>query len=178
MKRDSQPAQDSTLSDVSEPNRPPHGLWARRVAVAIMVIAIATAAIGWLGVRSATKIATNDGYRLAVTYARVARAGLDVPLTIQVTAPAPIRESIVISISSGYFRMLEAPDFRPDPSVVSSDATTLYFTFAPPPAGNTMVIDYEASIQPSAQWGTSATIALRAGGVTRVSLPIRTALLP
>lgn len=125
VERDSRRTDDSTLCDVSEPNRPPHGLWARRVVVAAMVATIVTAALAWLGVHSAAESATNSGYRLTVTYARVARAGLDVPLTIQLAAPAPLHQNVVISISSGYFRILEILGFQPAPAKVSSDATTL-----------------------------------------------------
>lgn len=169
---------DSTLDDVAGPDRPDHGLWTRRIAVAVLSLLLITAATGWLGVRSRTEVAGKDGYRLAVTYAVVARAGLDVPLTLRVHEPQQIDHDVVIGITAGYFRIFETQGFFPEPSDVTSDGDTIWMTFSPPPSGRDLVIDYDAYIQPSSQRGATAVVTLVTGGISRAAVPIGTALVP
>lgn len=174
-------ADDSTLSGVSGiggQQRAEHGLWIRRVTVVILVIFIAAAASSLLGVHSVTVTAQSGGYRVDVRYARVARAGLDVPFTIRVQAPKPITEGVVIGVSADYFRMFETQGFFPEPAETHSDGSTVYLTFSPPPSGRVMVADYDAYIQPSAQLGKTATIRVRVDGAWRVSTTIHTSLVP
>lgn len=170
--------QDSTLSDVRPPDRPDRGFWLRRAAVGLMVVILVAAGGGLLGVRSATASAENDGYQLDVTYAAMARSGLDVPLTIRVRAPQPFQHDVVIGISADYFRMFETQGFFPDPSATTSDGATIYLTFDAPPTGNELVVDYDAYIQPAAQIGKAAVIDVFIDGIRRVSVPIHTRLVP
>jgi hypothetical protein len=170
---------DSTLERLRHPDdQATHGLWARRVAVTLLCLVLIAAGSGWMGVHSSSVSATANGYTLQVEYARVARAGLDVPFTLRVTADQPIKHEIVIGISADYFRMFETQGFFPDPTDATTDAGTVYLTFSPPPDGNTMVIDYDAYIQPAAQIGKGAEISVIIGGVHRVSVTISTTLLP
>lgn len=169
---------DSTLSLVYGPRRERHGLWARRVTVSLIFVLVAVAATGWLGVHSSTVTASGHGYQLTVRYAQVARAGLDVPFTLRVTAPEAISGDIVIGISADYFRMFETQGFFPEPSDTTSDADTVFLTFAPPPTGKVLVVDYDAYIQPANQIGKSATITVFVDGEPQVSTRITTELLP
>jgi len=173
------PDLDSTLEQLRGPHdRSRHGLWARRIMVGLMCLALVVAGTGWLGVHSDTVTATEGGYTLEVTYAQVARAGLDVPFTVRVTAPAPITDDVVLAIPADYFRMFETQGFFPEPSDVTADSDTVYLTFAAPPHGNAIVVDYDAYIQPAAQIGHRATIGVIIAGVPRVSVPISTTLVP
>lgn len=169
---------DSTLAGIGDEQRAAHGLWIRRATVAVLALIIAAAGSGFLGVMSATESVHDDGYQLTVTYARIARTGLDVPLTIRVQAPHAITNDVVIGISADYFRMYESQGFFPEPSDVTSDADTVYLTFSPPPAGDVLVVDYDAYIQPAAQRGKSASIRVQVDGTWRVSAVVRTALIP
>lgn len=171
-------AGDSTLDDVSGADRPVHGLWARRVAVAVMLLTLGIAGGGWLGVHSETSVVSAGGDRLEVTFARVARAGLDVPLTVRFHAAEPISGDIVIGISAAYFRMFETQGFFPEPSDMTSDAATVYLTFAPPPRGHDLVVDYDAYIQPASQRGAGTDVTVYIDGVRRLSVPIHTTLFP
>lgn len=172
---------DSTLDGVSgigEQRRAAHGLWLRRATVVALVALIATAGGGFLGVRSATATAESGGYRVDVTYARVARAGLAVPLTIRVRAPQPIVTGVVIGISEDYFGVVDSQGSRPEPDEVTSDADTVYFTFAPPPAGKVVTVDYDASIRPGARQGGATSIRIQVDGTWRVSTAVHTTLIP
>jgi hypothetical protein len=172
-------AVDSTLERLRYPdNQAIHGLWARRATVTLLCLILIAAGTGWMGVHSSTVSATADGYTLQVRYARVARAGLDVPFTVRLTADRPIEHQIVLGVTADYFRMFETQGFYPEPSDATTDAGTVYLTFEPPPHGSTLVIDYDAYIQPAAQIGKDATISVILGGVRRVSVTVNTILLP
>ncbi|HET8591473.1 MAG TPA: hypothetical protein VFM01_17695 [Nakamurella sp.] len=172
-------AKDSTLERLRHPHdQAVRGLWARRATVTLLCLILIAAGTGWMGVHSSTVTATADGYTLQVHYARVARAGLDVPFTVRVTAAEPIEHQIVLGITADYFRMFETQGFYPDPADATTDAGTVYLTFDPPPHGNTLVVDYDAYIQPAAQIGKDATISVILGGVRRVSVTVHTTLLP
>lgn len=171
----------STLEGVSgldEQRRAAHGLWLRRATVAILVVIIAAAGSGFLGAVDATSSAQRDGYRVDVTYARVARAGLDAPMTIRVRAPRPIVKGIAIGVSADYFRMLAGQGFVPEPTGMATDSDTVYLTFPPPRSGNVVVVEYHATIQPAVQQGRSASIQVRVDGAWRVSTTIHTTLIP
>jgi len=174
-------ADDSTLDDVSgigERRRVAHGLWMRRITVVILAALLVTGGSGYLGVMTATATAQGDGYRVDVTYARIDRAGLDAPLTIRVRAPQPIRKGVVLGISAAYFRLFASPGVSPEPSSVEADATTVYFTFLPPPSGNVLVVAFDASVKPATQQGRSTSIRVQIDGTWRVSTPVNTTLIP
>lgn len=174
-------ADDSTLDDVSgigERRRVAHGLWMRRITVVILAALLVTGGSGYLGVMTATAAAQSDGYRVDVTYARIARAGLDAPLTIRVRASQPIRKGVVLGISAAYFRLFDSQGVSPEPSSVDADATTVYFTFSPPPSGNVLVVAFDASVQPVTQQGRSTSIRVQIDGTWRVSAPVNTTLIP
>lgn len=169
---------DSTLDDVADENRPGRGLIIRRIAVLVLVLIIGAAAGSALGVHSYTATASKDGYTLAVTYPTIGRAGLDVPFTIRVTAPGRIDTDVIVGISADYFRMFETQGFFPDPAEMSADDETVWMTFSAPPTGRALTIDYDAYLQPAAQRGKAAIVTVITDGVPRVSVHIRTLLVP
>lgn len=166
------------VSGIGEHRRAAHGLWLRRATVVVLAAIIVAAGSGFLGVKSMTAAAHSDGYRVEVTYARVARAGLTVPFTIRVRTPQPIVTNVVIGISADYFSMFESQGSVPEPSNVAADSGTVYFTFAPPPSGNVVVVDYDAAIRAGAQQGESASIRIQVDGTWRVSTAVHTTLIP
>lgn len=168
----------TTLDDVRGLDRSDRGLWLRRATVLLLVCVQLAALSGWLGVRSKTASARANGYQLQVTYAAVARAGLDVPLTIRVQAPYEITGHIVVGISADYFRMFETQGFFPEPTEATADGDTVFLTFTPPPSGSVYVIDYDGYIQPANQRGKEARVSLLVDGTEKAAVQISTALLP
>lgn len=57
------------------------------------------------------------------------------------------------------------------------DSSTLYLTFTAPEA-DTLVVDYDAYIQPSSQQGETARLAVVEGSTPVVWIDYRTRLLP
>lgn len=174
---------DSTVRRLRDSESGPRPVWHRRIGVGALALIVAAAATGMLGVHSRQTSVSADGYTLTVTYAGIARPGLDVPLRIELRAPepfedGPLSEEIVLSINGSYFDFFETQGFHPEPSATSGDGETLYLTFDPPPDGSTFAVDYDAYIQPASQRGGDAVISLVVDDEPVVSANISTFLFP
>lgn len=171
-------SQDSTIRRLRAGDSGPRPVWHRRLGVAGLALIVLAGSLGFLGVHSRTVSNSADGYTLTVTYAGIARSGLDVPLKIELVSDKRLDSEIEIAVSAVYFDIFETQGFHPDPSGTSSDGKYIYFTFDPPPDGRTFVVDYDAYIQPSSQRGEDARIALIIDDKPAVSVDISTFLLP
>lgn len=176
-------SEDSTVRRLRNSESGPRPVWHRRVGVGALTLIVIAAATGMLGVHSRHVSATADGYTLTVTYAGVARPGLDVPLRIELMAAepfadGPLNDEIVLAITGSYFDIFETQGFHPEPSATTGDGTTLSLTFDPPPAGSTFAVDYDAYIQPASQRGASAVISLLIDDQPVVSTSFSTFLFP
>lgn len=172
---------DSTWqSDVGVPldeGSHPAGLWARRAMLILMAVAVLTATTGYLGVHTSTATARSNGYTLTLRYPGIARAGLDVQWQVTVVHPGGFGKQVTLGVTGDYFDIFETQGFHPQPSDETRDGHTLYLTFEAPP-GNTLVVYYDAYIQPASQQGKSATVSVIDHGSPVVSLDYRTRLLP
>ncbi|WP_029136928.1 hypothetical protein [Nakamurella lactea] len=167
----------STLSDIGS-RRPMFAVWARRVVISLMVVAILTAATGLLGVHSKRVEATAGGYTLSVEYAGVARAGLDVPLRIEVASEHPFGKEITLAVNRGYFTIFETQGFHPEPSASTSQGDDVLLTFDAPPGGGPLIVDYDAYIQPSSQIGSTGRVSVMRGTGRLVTVEFATFLFP
>lgn len=155
----------STLSAVRVGRRPRAALWARRTAATVMLAVVIVGASGLLGVRSdvrTTTASSGDGaWTLTVTYAEVARAGWDVPLSIRVTAPGPLAERpVTLTIDRAYLDLFETQGWNPDPASATGDADRVELEFDTPSDADVFQADFDAYIQPSAQLGAGSRITL------------------
>lgn len=155
-------------------------LWARRGFLALLTLALAAALLGELGDRTERTTATSaDGrWTLSLLHASVARAGLDVPWEVTVTREGGFDGPVVLGVTGTYLDLYETQGFRPEPSASYRDGSTLFLEFDPPPSGDTMVVAYDAYVQPASRQGSSGTLAVRSGDAVLVSLDFGTALLP
>ncbi|WP_121256482.1 hypothetical protein [Nocardioides ferulae] len=167
----------SSLHDV-DTRTPPHALWVRRGFVLVLAAFVAAGLSGVLGVRTATTTATSEDWRLELRHAAVARAGLDVPWEVTIEHVGGFTDDVVLSVTGDYLDIYETQGFAPEPVEMVRDGSTLYLTFAPPPAGETFVVSYDAYIQPASQRGAKATLSVLDGDVPVVSLDFETRLLP
>ncbi len=154
--------------------------WLRSAVVVVLVLVVGAAAAGLLGVHSSTASSTGDGYTAIVTYARVARAGWDVPFRIQVNGPEPLAgRTITIGVDRDYLSVFETQGLWPDPTDESGDPETVEWEFdAPPDQGDEFTVDYDAYIQPSAQIGADATVTVDIDDEQVAAVPISTLLFP
>jgi hypothetical protein len=154
------------------------GAWWRRVFMTVLALIVAAGLAGLLGVRDATADASENGWSVRVHYAATARAGLDVPFVITVRHAGGFGKQLTLALTGGYFDIFETQAFHPEPSDETRDGDTLYLTFNAPPDGDTFVVAYDAYIQPAAQTGRAARIAVVDQGSQVAAVDVRTRLLP
>jgi hypothetical protein len=167
----------STLADVRPVELGPRSVRGRTAIVALLLVIVIAGALGLLGVRSTTVTATSGGYTLSVTYAWIARAGLDVPWSVELHRDGGFDGPVTVAVTGEYFDIYEEQGLDPEPATQTADAQAVYWTFDPPP-GDTLGIDFDAYIQPASQWGASGTVAVLEGGQRVVSVGFTTALVP
>lgn len=174
----SETGSDSLLADVRPVSSGPPGRRWRWVGISVLLVVVVLGAVGVFGVHSRTTSRTANGYTLTVTYPQSARAGLDVPLRVDVHHPGGISDDPTLAISTDYFRMFETQGTYPDPSDATNDGLFVYLTFTKPPGGEDFLVDFDVYIQPGSQLGKSATVKLMIQGHEVARTAIRTWLVP
>jgi hypothetical protein len=149
----------------------------RRAALALLAVIVLAGATGLLGVRSATTTATSNGYTASFTHATVARAGWDVPWRLRIRHAGGFAGPVMVAVTGRAFDVFETQRFWPEPSAETRGGQFVYLTFDPPP-GETLLIDYDAYVQPSAQLGRSTTITVMVDRRPQVTVHASTFLVP
>jgi hypothetical protein len=151
--------------------------WARLVMLGVLALVVLADLVGLLGVHTSSATTTRDGYRLSLRYPDIARAGLDVQWQVTVSHPGGFGKEVVLAVTGDYFDIFETQGFHPQPSAETRDGHTLYLTFDAPP-GDTLVVYYDAYIQPASQQGKSARVAVLDHGAPAAWIDYRTRLVP
>jgi hypothetical protein len=191
----------STLADVRPVAEGPRPTSWHRLLVGLLTVIVVAGAAGLFGVRSTEASASGGGWTVSVTYASVARAGLDVPWKVNVRREGGFTGPVTLAVTADYFDIYEEQGLDPAPASETADGERLYWTFDPPPAGtrpgnsggpsgsvggpgllpasgDELAIDFDAYIQPSSQLGASGEVTVLDGGNEVVSVPFRTWLVP
>jgi hypothetical protein len=169
---------DDTLERLASGRQHVAGLWGRRVFVTALVVLLVAALAGFVGVRTATARGSEDGWSVSLDYPSVARAGLDVTFAATVRHDGGFGDVVTLALSGDYLDVYEQQGWHPEPSAERRDADTLYLTFDAPAEGDTLVVSYDAYVQPSAQRGRDGTLAVLTDGREVAVVPFRTRLLP
>jgi hypothetical protein len=151
--------------------------WTRRVWIVLLAALVAVGATGFLGVHTGTVSASGGGYDLTLRYPQVARAGLDVRWQVTLRHPGGFGKSVDLLVTGDYFDIFETQGVWPEPSAETRSARYVHWTFDPP-AGDTLVVDYDAYIQPASQVGRDGTVTVVVDGSPVVSVDFATRLLP
>ncbi|MFD1824790.1 MULTISPECIES: hypothetical protein [Mumia] len=168
----------TTFDDVPEGSTTGTARWTTRITLVVLCAVVVAGAAGLFGVRNLTATTEEDGWTLSVDYPRLARAGLDTPLSITVSNPDGVGEEVVLAISQEYLEIFEHQGIFPDPSDSSTDGKLLYLTVAAAPGATEVRIDFDVYIQPSSQQGEQATVSVVDDGRRIASTRIRTSLVP
>ena len=171
------PVPGSTRVGVERRERP-LAVWGRRGVLTVLVAFVLTGLSGFLGVHTTTASAEQDGYRVSVDYASVARAGLDVPWTVTVTTQSAFSDTVTLAVTGDYFDIFESQGFTPQPASSTRNDHTLYLAFDAP-GDDTFVVSYDAYIQPASQQGRDGTVGVVTDDRRTVAVvPFHTRLLP
>jgi hypothetical protein len=169
---------ETTLEGLETRRQDVAGAWWRRAFLVLLTLVVAAGLAGLLGVRDATASAEEDGWSLRVRYAAVAQSGLDVPFEMTVRHAGGLGQQVTLAVTGDYFDIYETQGFHPEPSGETRDGATLYLTFDAPPSGETMTVSYDAYIQPAAQLGRKATVAVWVDHRRVAPVELRTRLVP
>jgi hypothetical protein len=174
------PSSGSTLADVRPPERALRSLRVRRLVLTLLAALVVAGAAGVFGVHSATTSAAAGGYRLELTYPRIARSGLDVPWHVRVVRAGGFdpAEPVTLAVTARYFDIFETQGFHPEPDSARRDGRYLYLSFLAPPSGEVFEVDYDTYVQPAAQLGRDAELWVMAGGRRVVGVAYSTWLVP
>jgi hypothetical protein len=149
-------------ADVStDPSTWAHGLWFRRLFLALLAIVVLAGLVGVFGVRSREVSAQSPsgGVTLAVTYAQSARAGLDVPFEIEVHRDGGFDDDVVLLVSSDYLDLFNRNSIDPQPDAETSTAHNTRWEYDAPPT-DTFVVTVDMEVQQGRHWGRSGNVAV------------------
>lgn len=148
-------------------------------AIVLLAVVDAVAPFGVYGVDTDHVRASGGGFELDVRYGSVSRPALATPFDIEVTRPGGFDGPVTLSVTSDYLAMWDENGLDPEPMSSASDADRTYWTFEPPPEGDTMVVSFDARIEPAAQSGKSGRVAvLDVSGDTAVEVSFTTRVWP
>jgi hypothetical protein len=167
----------STTEGLAETSQPV-ALWLRRAAVAALATLVAASLVGLLGVRTAETSSRGNGYDLTLRYPAIGRAGLDAEWQVTVSKEGGLPDEVVLAVTGDYFDLFEAQAFHPEPTDSMRDGEMLYLTFTTHPGSDQLVVAFDAYLQPAAQQGGTATVAVWEGDSPVVTVDYRTRLLP
>ncbi len=169
----------------STPTRPrdvglPRLRWARamrRVALGALALVVLAGLLNLLGVRTATAIDADGGYRLEVTYAAVTRSGLATPWTVEVSHQGGFTGPITIRMTADYFDRLDFNQWYPEPSSTTIDGDVLVLTFESPP-GDVFTLRFDGRTSPTFSFGHRADTSFTSEGSPTLAVSYETVVMP
>jgi hypothetical protein len=149
------------------------------VLAAIMAVGLLDAAgvADVYGVDSTWVEAEGGGYALRVHHGTVSRPGLATPFEIVVERPGGFEGPLEVAIDRRYLHIWDENGSNPSPVVESTEDDWLVWTFEPP-RGDTFSYSFDGRIEPAAQTGRSASVAVLEDGLAVVQVDFTTRVLP
>ena len=157
--------------------------WGYGITTLVLTVLMALGvvdALGWwdtYGVDDATVRASGGGYDLAVRYGTVSRPALATPFEITVVRPGGFSEPITLVVDRAYLAMWDENGLLPAPSSETTRGDGVEWEFDPPD-GDTLVVWYDARIEPAVQRGRDGSVAVLDDGQAVVSVEFFTRVLP
>lgn len=151
--------------------------WLRRTMTALLFVFVIAGALAVFGVRDDTVSASGGGYTLSVDHATVTRPGLETPWTVRVAKAGGFDAPIELRTDAAYFEMFDQNGFSTEPDAVRRDGRYVVMEFEPP-AGDELVVSFDARLSPATQTGKSATTAVLVDGSPVVEVKYRTRVMP
>lgn len=167
----------STLEDVPEAGSR-RSLLGRRVGVVVLTLLVVGGLFGLFGDRlNVAEGDSGDSIHLAVTYPSVTRPGQDVPFEIEVTDSDGLDPEVTLALNADYLDIYETQAWYPAATDETRDGEWLYLTFATE-GRTTMVVGFDAYIQPDQVRGRDGRVAVVEDGVPAQPVEFKTTLFP
>jgi hypothetical protein len=155
-----------------------------RVCAVVLTLVVGGAAVEATGtpvygVHSRHATASHGGWSLDVHYGDRSRPALATPFDIVVHHDGGFDGPVTVAVTSEYLAMWDENGLDPAPSEETTDAERTIWTFDVPDDSATMAIGFDGRIEPAAQSGESARVAvLDDDGTELVAVDIETVVLP
>jgi hypothetical protein len=150
----------------------------RRAYLALLVVFLACGALGLFGVRTGAAQASGGGFDVEVHYAEMSRPGLATPWSVQVRKAGGFDGPVTLAVTQSYLDLFDENGLDPDPAAATSDDERVIWEFDPPESGDTLIISFDARIEPAAQAGRSGVVEVLVDGEPVVSVRFKTNLMP
>jgi hypothetical protein len=151
------------------------------VGIAIVVVVVALALSGVLGVRTSSAESTGRGISLRVEHGSVVRPGLAAPLSIELRFDEVLDadRTVEVSIDDSYLDLFDENGWRPEPSAqrVTADGR-LVLEVTVPSGEPATVLSFDARIGPAVEAGRHRATIEAASGGERTSVDVTTLVLP
>ncbi len=149
----------------------------RRLFMTVLIAFLILGLTGWLGVRSRTTTVQGGGYELSVTHGQTSRGGLATPWSVQIRHPGGFEGPITVSTDAKYLDLFDENGFDPDPSKATTAGELFVWEFDPP-LGDTLVVRFDARVEPARQGGARAVTSVLEDDRPVVSVSYETRLMP
>jgi hypothetical protein len=155
-----------------------YGLTSLALAVAVgLGVLDAVGATETYGVATAHVSAEGGGYALDVRYGKVSRPALATPLEIVVRRPGGFDGPVTVAIDRAYLAIWDENGVSPAPSSETTMGPWLVWELDPP-VGEELTVTFDGRIEPGAQQGAPAAVAVLEDDVPVVEVAFRTRVLP
>jgi len=157
--------------------------WERVVrygSLAMIVILVFAALLGFLGVRTSSATASGSGLSLTVDHSSITRAGLATPfsLVIESVDGSPLPPLLTTRVDSAYLAMFDENGLDPDPTSSFQSEEWTWWSFEVPEGSSVLEVSFDARLEPAVQWGRSATAAVEVDGREAVAVEFTTWVVP
>ncbi len=143
-------------------------------------VVLVAGGLGLLGVRSASAVASLNGYTLEVTHAAMTRPGLASPFEVRIATGdgSQLPPTVTIRIESAYLAMFDENGLHPDPVSSFRNQRWTWWTFEVPDGAQEISVSLDARLEPGVQSGRSSMVALEIAGEEMVTVHFETGVMP
>jgi hypothetical protein len=145
----------------------------------VLGVGVAAGVLGAFDPKDDSSSAAAGGFELEAEYPGSARAGVEAPLTLTVSAPAGFeQEEVEVAVTRKWLALFENPDLQPEPSSSTADGDRVFWTFDAPP-GNELEISTTLFLAPTLTGSEDARISVvDAEGAELVGIDASTRVIP
>lgn len=152
----------------------------RTMSLSLLGALALTGLLGFLGVRSTTAVASENGFTIEVTHASVTRPGLATPFDLRITTDdgSPLPAAVTTRIGSSYLAMFDENGLDPQPSSSFQSDEWTWWTFEVPEGAGILEVSFDARLEPAVQWGQESSAAVEVDDEQVVAVDFETWVLP
>jgi hypothetical protein len=167
----------STFPEGNPLERIRRSLTIRRIGLAVLLIIVVMALLGWAGPRPSVASAEAAGYLLEVSHPSVSRPGLAIAWSIVVSREGGFEQPVRLILRREYIEALDFNAIYPDAAAQIADDGYVIWEFDPP-RGDSLTIDFDGRHEPGAEGVIHGEVAVLDQGQPVVGVEFSTTVLP